>query len=260
MRVSNCINLANSLRLLFKDSERQSARIEDDAQRQRATANEILRLFFSPVPADRREIVLLADEVGLGKTYVALAVVVSILDAIRKGEQPEDLPAQKPVALVLTPDSDALYEKWRHEAETFKKECAIGEGLGRLQLASPRESVQSGNAIDLTNSIRQAKKREPVLLIAKNLSHEVCLCCLTIMELRFDAFNSCSFCRLDGGRSMTHLPIRARLRLNEYSRCACYAAVGIITSPDIRSVSSRERERLPAGQHSQQPKGDDQER
>ena len=39
---------------------------------------------------------LLADEVGLGKTYVALAVAVSVLDAIRRGEAPEGLPAQSP--------------------------------------------------------------------------------------------------------------------------------------------------------------------
>jgi hypothetical protein len=32
---------------------------------------------------------ILADEVGLGKTYVALAVAVSILDAIRRGEAPD---------------------------------------------------------------------------------------------------------------------------------------------------------------------------
>jgi hypothetical protein len=167
MKLSDRIDLANSLKLLFKDSEQQLHRIQDDAERQHATAQEILHRFSSTDPNDRRELVLLADEVGLGKTYVALAVAVSVLDAIRKGEQPDDLPAQKPVVLVLTPDSEALYNKWRREAVEFKQKCAKGEGLDWLQIDSPRDSAQSGNAIDLTDRIRQAKKSQPLLLIAK---------------------------------------------------------------------------------------------
>jgi hypothetical protein len=167
MQLSESIDLANSLQLLFKDSKRQGPRIQMDSQRQHATAREILRRFGSSDPRARQEMVLLADEVGLGKTYVALAVAVSMLDTIRKGEQLDDLPSQRPVVLVLTPDSEALYNKWRREAETFKQECATGDGLRWLQIASPRDSAQSGNAIDLTNAIRQAKKSQPLLLIAK---------------------------------------------------------------------------------------------
>lgn len=167
MQLSASIDLANSLQLLFKDSKRQDPRIQMDSQRQHETAREILRRFGSNDPGARQEMVLLADEVGLGKTYVALAVAVSMLDAIRKGEGPADLPAQQPVVMVLTPDSEALYNKWRREAATFKQECATGDGLRWLQIASPRESAQSGNAIDLTNAIRQAKKSKPLLLIAK---------------------------------------------------------------------------------------------
>ena len=64
---------------------------------------------------------ILADEVGLGKTYVALAVAVSILDSIRRGEAPDGLPSNKPVVLVLTPTNDALFNKWMREAEPSRR-------------------------------------------------------------------------------------------------------------------------------------------
>ena len=64
---------------LGRDSERMTP---EDTRRQEATANCILDAFSTP-PSDRREVQMLADEVGLGKTFVALAVAYSLLRAVR---------------------------------------------------------------------------------------------------------------------------------------------------------------------------------
>lgn len=91
-----------------------------------------------------------------------------MLDAIRRGESPDGLPANKPVVLVLTPTNDALFNKWMREAEAFKQDCARHDNaLDWLQIRSPIEnSSKSGNAVDLTLQMRDAT-RQPMLLIAK---------------------------------------------------------------------------------------------
>ena len=113
---------------------------------------------------------ILADEVGLGKTYVALAVAVSVLDAIRRGDPPDGLPSNKPVALVLTPTNDALFNKWMREAEAFKKDCARErrrDWSGFRSAAPLDNSSKSGNVIHLSAQVREATRSKPMLLIAK---------------------------------------------------------------------------------------------
>lgn len=168
MKLSPDIDLGRSLRQVFGNKPEFAAQIGRDCDRQSATANAILHRFFGARDGDRREMMLLADEVGLGKTYVALAVAVSMLDAIRRDEAPEGLPANKPVVLVLTPNSDPLFNKWLREAETFKKDCARGDGgLDWLQIRSPLDSNRSGNLIHLSTQIREATRGKPVVMIAK---------------------------------------------------------------------------------------------
>ena len=163
------IDLGRSLRQVFGDQADFAAQIEQDCVRQSTTTDAILRRFFGAKEAERRELLILADEVGLGKTYVALAVAISILDAIRRGETPDGLPSNKPVVLVLTPTNDALFNKWMREAEAFKTDCARNEGgLDWLQIRCPIEnSGRSGNVINLTEQIRDATRSRPLLLIAK---------------------------------------------------------------------------------------------
>ena len=124
MKLSPEIDLSLSLRQVFGNKPEFAGQIEHDCQRQTETTNAILRRFFGPKDRERRELMILADEVGLGKTYVALAVAVSILDAIRRGETPDGLPSNKPVVLVLTPTNTVPFNKWMREAEAFKKDCA----------------------------------------------------------------------------------------------------------------------------------------
>ena len=77
---------------------------EEDAARQRTTAEAICeRLATQPG-------VILADDVGMGKTFVALAVAVSVIDANR-GDQ----------VVVMIPS--AVAQKWPTEWAVFKENC-----------------------------------------------------------------------------------------------------------------------------------------
>jgi superfamily II DNA or RNA helicase len=84
------------------ESERISA---EDADRQTRTAAEILKRL------NRQPGVILADEVGMGKTYVALAVAVSVVEST-EGERP---------VVVMVPPS--VREKWPREWDVFRELC-----------------------------------------------------------------------------------------------------------------------------------------
>jgi hypothetical protein len=169
MKLSPDIDLGRSLLQVFGNKPDSATQIEQDRSRQTATVNAILQRFFRADEQKRRELTILADEVGLGKTYVALAVAVSILVAIRRGESPDGLPANKPIVLVVTPSNDALFNKWLREAEAFKNDCAKHPGvLEWLQIRTPIEnSSKSGNVVDLAAQMRDATRSQPMLLIAK---------------------------------------------------------------------------------------------
>jgi hypothetical protein len=76
-----------------------------DARRQARTAAEILRRF------DKQPGVVLADEVGMGKTYVALATAVSVLEATER---------RRPVVVMVPP---SVGEKWPRDWEVFTERC-----------------------------------------------------------------------------------------------------------------------------------------
>jgi len=76
-----------------------------DADRQQRTAAEILRRF------DDQPGVVLADEVGMGKTFVALAVAVSAVEATQR---------KRPI-VVMVPQ--AVAEKWPKEWAVFADRC-----------------------------------------------------------------------------------------------------------------------------------------
>jgi hypothetical protein len=168
MHLSPDIDLERSLRKVFGDEPGSARQIRDDYDRQVATVEAILERFFVKERDKRREMAILADEVGLGKTYVALAVAVSILDAIRRGKGPSDLPSNRPIVLVLTPDNQALYNKWAREAQSFRADCARSKGaLDWLQIVQPREDDSRGNVADMTRRFRDAERGKPMLMIAR---------------------------------------------------------------------------------------------
>jgi hypothetical protein len=96
-------------------------RVSDaDADRQQQTATEILQRL-----ADQPGLVL-ADEVGMGKTYVALAVAISVLEATRR---------KRPVVVMVPP---AVAEKWPTEWEVFSQRCLPANHGLRASLAAVR--------------------------------------------------------------------------------------------------------------------------
>lgn len=83
-----------------------------DAERQTETARVILeRLRVQPG-------VLLADEVGMGKTYVAMAVVASVISSTRRTHCP---------LVVMVPPG--LRQKWQRDWEQFKTHCVRDHAL-----------------------------------------------------------------------------------------------------------------------------------
>jgi ERCC4-related helicase len=109
---------------LAKEISLENDRISKaDATRQRRTAAAILRRF------DRQPGVVLADEVGLGKTYVALAVAYSVAT---------DPSTDGPVVVMVPP---AVGDKWPREWGTFQSKC-LKEGA---ELRATGETIRSGS-------------------------------------------------------------------------------------------------------------------
>lgn len=151
---------------LGKDQERISP---NDAARQTATVNQILRAFFGPRD-ERCEVQLLADEVGMGKTFVALAVGYAILSVLRdtaRAPELEELADCYRCILVLTPGGNpTLASKWDREDEALLTRCARdGENTGWFR------SVLCESSDQLLQNILRAddrRRRAPVILVAQS--------------------------------------------------------------------------------------------
>lgn len=115
---------ATSIRLKNK-------RISDqDAERQERAAKELLRRFV------RQPGVILADEVGMGKTFVALAVATSIL-IDRDDEGP---------VVVMTPPS--LRHKWPKDWNVFRMNCLELGAQERFRAATADSGVEFLRLLD----------------------------------------------------------------------------------------------------------------
>lgn len=99
-----------------------------DAARQRRTAQAILQR-FAEQPG-----VILADEVGMGKTFVALAVAVSV-----------GLASGQPV-VVMVPSS--LHRKWPKDMAVFLQHCVPPEVASRVRHASAARPVEFLKLLD----------------------------------------------------------------------------------------------------------------
>ena len=125
------------------------AAVEKTATRQERTIDVILRRLYDD-DERRREIVLLADEVGLGKTFVALGVAWSVL------HQRSAAGLSAGPVLVVTPHAHALFRKWRREAEQF------------LQLVAPSDMRFDVETAETPHDLARAlQKRRPTLVIAR---------------------------------------------------------------------------------------------
>lgn len=114
------------------DLGRDTTRIKDrrDAERQHRTVEVLLERMFHSEPERRWELQLVADEVGMGKTFVALAVAYSVLAAMHSGQADGDLRGCARRVLVISPQNAALTKKWHREVQEFVRRC-IPEELAR---------------------------------------------------------------------------------------------------------------------------------
>ena len=142
------LDLRRSLRSALGDGD--PAAVEKAATRQERTIDAILRRLYDNDEDRRREIVLLADEVGLGKTFVALGVAWSVL------HQRSAAGLSAGPVLVVTPYSHALFKKWRREAEQFLK-----------LVAPPDKDFDVKTAATPHDLARALRKRSPTLVIAR---------------------------------------------------------------------------------------------
>lgn len=95
----------------------------EDAARQTVTARDILRRFT------HRPGVILADEVGMGKTFVSLAVAAAVaLNDTRR----------RPVVVMIPP---GLKEKWPRDFDMFAERCMDPNLRKRLKLGSAETGV-----------------------------------------------------------------------------------------------------------------------
>jgi ERCC4-related helicase len=103
---------------------------KEDALRQEATAREILRR-LKDLPG-----LVLADEVGMGKTFVALAVAASVVlsDSHRR-----------PVVVMVPP---SLKGKWPRDYALFAERCLTVEARARIRTASAETAVDFLKLLD----------------------------------------------------------------------------------------------------------------
>lgn len=102
----------------------------EDAARQKTTAREILkRLVKQPG-------LILADEVGMGKTFVALAVAVSVALS-NKGKRP---------VVIMAPSS--LKEKWPADFALFCEKCLPPDLAKRIRSGQAERAVQFLKLLD----------------------------------------------------------------------------------------------------------------
>jgi hypothetical protein len=119
----------------------------EDARRQEQTAQEIL-LRLAQQPG-----VVLADEVGMGKTFVALAVAASVALS-DKG---------RPVVVMVPP---SLREKWPRDFEVFRRECLKGDAGQWLKAASADRGLEFLKLLD-----DPPKRRKSIIFLTHGALH-----------------------------------------------------------------------------------------
>lgn len=113
---------------------------KEDADRQERTAKEILRRL------EDQPGLILADEVGMGKTFVALAVAISIATSDE----------QKRPVVVMIPST--LKEKWPRDFEVFKEKCLTQNQLPSIY------SESADTAIDFLKLLDDPEEKKKAII------------------------------------------------------------------------------------------------
>lgn len=120
----------------------------EDARRQERTAREILERLA------RQPGLVLADEVGMGKTFVALAVAASVALSDK----------QRRPAVVMVPPS--LREKWPRDFDVFRRECLPPALARRLTAATAERGVDFLKLLD-----DPPARRKSIIFLAHGALH-----------------------------------------------------------------------------------------
>jgi hypothetical protein len=135
----------------------------EDARRQWRTVEVILERFFHSRSTQRFEIQILADEVGMGKTFVALGLAYSILAHLKQSRTEPDLDGCYQRVLVLTPNNHALYRKWVREVSEFKRRCVPPE----LQASDINFAPLAVDRLDDLAVALRKPGRQPQVIVAR---------------------------------------------------------------------------------------------
>ncbi|MCA1807477.1 MAG: hypothetical protein LC687_06495, partial [Actinobacteria bacterium] len=114
---NNHIDLQGSKRISHKDADRQK----------HTSAAILERFVYTPGQ-------VLSDEVGMGKTYVALAVSASVA-----------LDETRPVVIMVPP---AVLEKWKRDFSVFVEHCLPSKLQSKLKMAVAENGVEFLKLLD----------------------------------------------------------------------------------------------------------------
>ncbi|MCY2955872.1 MAG: helicase-related protein [Planctomycetota bacterium] len=147
------------------DLGQDKTRIKDprDAERQKVTTEEVLKRFFDGKADDKWPLQLLADEVGMGKTFVSLATAFSILEAMSTRAE-EDLDGCYQKIVILAPQNSALLGKWTREVGEFVVRCVHRDHQGEAAKAFKSERCERLD--DFVRAVRKPGAFAPRVLIA----------------------------------------------------------------------------------------------
>lgn len=137
----------------------------DDSRRQRETTRVLLERLFHSDPEQRWEIQIVADEVGMGKTFVALAVAYSILLHMRGNDLEDDLRGCYQKILVVTPQNQSLFNKWTREVGEFVRRCVKPEYREEAAGWFAPRSVERMD--DLARELRRRGPTGPRVIVTK---------------------------------------------------------------------------------------------
>lgn len=147
------------------DLGQDRTRIKDprDADRQTQTAQALLSRFVAARTEDRWPLQLLADEVGMGKTFVSLAVAFSMLEHIETHED-SDFDNCYYKVVILAPPNRALLGKWTREVGEFVGRCIKSEHKDEERKAFKAEYCERLD--DFAKAARRPGKHVARVLIA----------------------------------------------------------------------------------------------